>query len=282
MPFIQISTIMGYSLWKSIGVALAAAASSQQAVPPNIPTQSFEVDVVFPRNSTYKQAEIIPIVLAVQNLTTWTIGNSSVAWHWDIMSWSEGSAPGGIIYDSGEFRIPNDASTANPTFLIAITNFTQWYQGHASKKRGEKYMLQWHATWSEADNLCQYAGWVPSLEAVMFDVRTADEANDSAAIAVDILQGPKCPQFDQIAHITYNATATSCQLGPQIGSPQGNPCAVKVNDPIASSISSRVASLAGPSTTAVPTSTSTGGGEAARTMQTALAAACVLGGLVFS
>ena len=275
---------MGYSLWKPIAVALAAAASSQQAAPPNIPTQSFEVDVVFPRNSTYKQTEIIPIVLAVQNLTTWTIGNSSVAWHWDIMSWPGGSAPGGIIYDSGEFQIPNDASTANPTFLIATTNSTQWHQHYGAKKKDEKYMLQWHATWSEADNLCHYAGWVPSLEAVMFDVQTKDEAANSAAIAVDISQGPKCPQFGQIAQISYDATATSCQLGPQTGSPQGNPCAVKVEGAIASSISSRVAGLAAPSTspTAVPTSTS-GGMGAARAVPTALAAAaCILGGLVFS
>ncbi len=136
-----------YSRWKTIAaVALAGVASSQQTTPPNIPMQSFEVDIVFPRNNTYKQTEIIPIVLAVQNLTTWTVGNSSVSWHWDIMSWSGGSSPGGIIYDSEDFQIPNDASTANPTFLIAVTNFTQWYSGRNSKRTDEKYMLQWYAT----------------------------------------------------------------------------------------------------------------------------------------
>ncbi len=120
----------------------------------------------------------------------------------------------------------------------------------------------------------------------MFDVRTEAEGDKSPAVAVDILQAPACPQFDQVAQITYDATATACQLDPQTGSPKGNPCAVKVDGAVATSIANHVASmsssLVAASATVAATSTSTGGVGAARTVQTALAAACVLCGLAFS
>jgi hypothetical protein len=48
---------------------LAFAASAQQAPPLNISTRPFEIDVVFPHNETYKKTKIIPIFVAVQNLT---------------------------------------------------------------------------------------------------------------------------------------------------------------------------------------------------------------------
>ncbi len=279
---------MGYSRRpKSIAVALAlaGAATSQLAAPT---TQSFEVDVVFPRNNTYKTTEIIPIVLAVQNLPTWARNYSITEWLWDIMPWSRGSVPGGITYDMGSFQILNDASNPNLTFLVSVTNYTQWYRNTAPKQPGDKYMLQWSAVWG----YCASIRWD---DAVMFDVMTEETARSDQVqeTDVDILQAPECPQFGRVVQVSYNASARPCPLGFQVGNGQGNPCAIQFNGAIASSVSSRVASmsssmaalpaLATPSTTtAFPTSTSKGGVAAARTMQTGLAAACVLGGLAFS
>ncbi|KAL2128190.1 hypothetical protein VTI74DRAFT_9538 [Chaetomium olivicolor] len=123
-------------------VTLALAASAQQTPPLNFTTQPFDVDVVFPRNETYRQTETLPIVLAVQNLTTWTVGNYNIYFQWDSMPFSGGTAPGGMLYDSGQFQIPWNRLAATPSFLIdAIdaTNVTTWYKGRS----GEKYMLQW-------------------------------------------------------------------------------------------------------------------------------------------
>jgi hypothetical protein len=296
------------SFWnlKFVTLALAGAATSQQTAPPNTTTQLLEVDLVFPRNETYRHTEIIPIVLAVQNLAAWAAANSSTVWSFSIDPWSEGSVPGGISYDFGYFEmLPNDAPATDPTFLVAVTNVTKWYSDlHIAKRWGEKYMLQWAAGRRTPDSPCHTNGFrLGSSEAVMFDVRMTDNEDyfpryTSPGTAVDILQATGCPQFNQIAQVTSNPTATAtslCPVGLQTApasNVQGNPCAVTIDKAVASHISSHVARLssslvATASTTAaaaLPTTrmSSAGVGGAARPLQTALAAACVLCGLSFS
>jgi hypothetical protein len=61
--------MMRHVLWTSAVWALAVAA---QTVPVPTTVQHLEVDIVFPRNETYKAADAFPIVFAVQNLTVLT------------------------------------------------------------------------------------------------------------------------------------------------------------------------------------------------------------------
>jgi hypothetical protein len=163
-------------------------------------------------------------------------------------------------------------------------------------------LLQWHATWYTSSDSCDTAANYRALgvfsDAVQFDVQTAEEldllqrANETnPAVDAVIPQAPACPRFDKAARITYNAATTACQLALQtVSAAPGDPCAAKLDAAAASSISSRVASLSSSlvatrttaTPTAVRTSTSSAGAGAARPLQTAFAAACVLCGVAFS
>jgi hypothetical protein len=169
-----------------------------------------------------------------------------------------------------------------------------------SKMWGEVYMLQLFASWNyTAHSACDAAGLPYStvIDAVLFDVQTDDEAEVYAsenrinpAMPADIPLALACPQVDRVLQFAYNATATSAgRLNLQTSQAQADPCVVKVDQAVASSISSSVASMVSSmqaasmsTTTAHPTSTSSGGVGVVRPVQTALAAACVLCGLTFS
>ena len=276
-------------------MALAGAVSSQQTEPANMTTQIIEVDVVFPRNETYKLTEIIPIVLAVQSLPPWKINNTTMTWGWEIVPYSNGVVTWDWPYDTGVFEIlPNDSPATDPTFLIAVTNVTKWYDSRRrAKEWGEKNMLSWGVLWHiDYSRFCS-AGNLGLRKAVMFDVERSDNNEWSArynytnGIPADIPLAPECPQLDQVAQVTPTPTATRCPLSLPTPAVQGNPCAVTIDTAVASSLSSRLASLssrqyATSTTKAVPTSTSKGGAGVGRTLPTALAAAGVLYGLVFA
>ena len=110
---------MGYSFWKfaTVAVAFAGAASSQQTAPVNTTTQLMEVDIVFPRNETYRLTEIIPIVLAVQNLPTGKVNNTTMTWGWEIVPYAYGVVPWDYPYDMGTFEVlPNDSPAMDQPF----------------------------------------------------------------------------------------------------------------------------------------------------------------------
>ncbi|KAG7292797.1 hypothetical protein NEMBOFW57_002841 [Staphylotrichum longicolle] len=298
---------MVYSFWKLIILALAA--SSQQTGPPDIPNQPFEVDAVFPPPAeqtlarqdmpTFKANEVIPLVLAVQSMTAWTVGNRTMLWEWYIMSiTAEGKR--GPILDHGWFDNA-DAMKTNPALLVAVTNSSTWYQNDttrtlAPKAPGDVYLFQWTAGLYANNDSCNFR--YPEIPnryvwktAAIFDVLSEHEESlytNATTAAVAIPQAPQCPELDGVYRVTYNATATECQTGViAVETIQGNPCAAQIDNAMASSISSRVASstsawTASPTTTSVPTSTSSGAAGAAHPVQTAMAAACVLCGLAFT
>ncbi|KAL2128178.1 hypothetical protein VTI74DRAFT_9554 [Chaetomium olivicolor] len=277
---------MGYSLRRF--VVLALAASSQQTPPPNI-NQPFEVDAIFPRPlkqtfatedmQTFKANEIIPLVIAVQNMAAWTVGNRTMLWEWDIMSvTAEGER--GRILEAGVFGTA-DAMKTNPAFLVAVTNSSTWYQNTSAasvppKGSGDKYLFQWTASLYANNDDCYFSyprapnryAW---NTASVFDVLTESEEElyNVTTAAVAIPQAPECPELNGLYQVTFNETATECQLGVvAVETIQGNPCAAQVDSAVESSISSRVASstsawTAPPTTTAptAPTSTSSGARE---------------------
>ena len=96
----------------------------------------------------------------------------------------------------------------------------------------------------------------------------------------DTLYVPECPALGTVVELRPNITTPTCPLMMDRDSGrQGNPCAVKVDKAVASSIWSHVSNLA----TVPPTTTrnytlgpaSTGGVGFAHPLQTALAAACL-------
>ncbi len=169
--------------WKTI-IALALAgvtvASSLQPIPPNITTQPFEVDVVFPRNDKYMRMQnwTFPFVLAVQNFPTSTVGNLSWVWRWNIEMWmlqSDGTVNwndgGGIDFAIGRFETLQGASAADPTFLIAVSNYTTWHtDGKPGKLYDARYLLRWTGSWSYADSACNSTGRVENKGVFMFNV----------------------------------------------------------------------------------------------------------------
>ncbi len=323
---------MGYSLWKF--VILALAASSQQTTParPNIANQTFEVDVVFPgpvgqtydmrEIQTFKANEIIPLVLAVQNLTDWTVGNLSIRWQWFIYSIAPPDYQP-IDWLDGGWLETVDATKTDPAFLVAVANSSEWYRNdtgvHVTPKApGDIYMFQWTAFFDWDDSRCAFRhrrGELPNVNALqapyrggfhagaVFDVLSESEqlrANFSTAV-VAIPQAPQCPETSGLYHVhgTSNATETECPVDITVinpgttipeGTNEGNPCAVQIDNAMASSISSRVASVTSAwtahsttTTRSVPTSTSRGGAGPALPVQTAIAAAaCLLCGLTLS
>lgn len=125
-------------------------------------------------------------------------------------------------------------------------------------------------------------------------------AEAKKAKEVDVMKSiPECPVYVTLVDILPNITTSEtgkldgeCPVYfdgredfPQTKKDRGNPCALKVDKPILSAISSEVARLAAPPTTTDEVVTSTSAGAAGfatgfvHPMQTALAAACVLCGL---
>ncbi|KAK4151007.1 hypothetical protein C8A00DRAFT_36353 [Chaetomidium leptoderma] len=229
--------------------ALALTVGAQQ-FPTTI--QNFEVDVVFPRNESYAPKDVFPIVLAIQNISILrAIGDFEA--YWDIMPFSEGYIPGRITYDGGSFQIPNDTATDGPTFLVTTTNGTNRVP-------------------------------VAHCRGIIHNGFSASPQEDPFGNTIlESLDIPECPALGAVVEIRPNATMPECPRVELLEGREGNPCAVKVDQAVTSSISSRATSMASAtlttSTTSSPSSSSTAGVGPARTVQTALAAACIIGSL---
>jgi hypothetical protein len=286
-------------LWASAGLSALAAAAEVITTP-----RQFEVDIVFPHNETYKPADIMPIVLAIQNPSAATsIGSFQV--FWNIIH-----LPGGKLnltfppqVDYGNIEVlSEDATTSADTalFVVDFTNVTKWIQyGHpippATKYTpavDDRYLLQWSIVWTSLFPTCTKSESLVSVRlptegALVFNIQT-----DWQGEIHDVQEGiPECPEFGALVQVgpPPNATKPACPGFEILESREGSPCAVKVDEVAASGISSRVSSSVAswsskyrstPTTTAaIESSTSEAGVGPARVVQTALAAACVLCGL---
>jgi hypothetical protein len=277
------------SLWAPALTALAVSAQQQQ-----MPTEvhTFEIDNVFPRNETYKPADVFPIVFALQNMTAMTsIGQFTLDWH--IMPFGEGHRPSGVTGDHGTFQLSgsyllppnNTAPSDGTTYLVAYTNTTEWIGDiHDADYR---FMLQWFLGWPDFEDRCDrdtsstLAG-LPNEGSVMFNIqRTWGENGRWKGPIHDALVTTACPELGTVVEIAPNATVPECPAVQKHLEREGNPCGAKPDEAAVSSIMSHASSLAVPTSTSTtaPSSTSSAGVGPARTVQTALAAACLLCGL---
>jgi hypothetical protein len=289
-------------LWASAAAGLATLAAAAEVV--TTPRQ-FEIDIVFPHNETYKPADAMPIVLAIQNASVaWSLGKFMVGWKiWHLQMGEEwaGSA------DFGYFEVFGNETLAGTTlFLVGFSNVTHWLRwGRPVPPATEytpgvddRYLLTWSIVWTGLlGNCTKRESLVSAYEeadgALEFNIQSVwGERGGWQGEIHDVHEGiPECPEFG--AHVQIgpppNATKPFCPGFEILESRQGSPCAVKVDQAAASSISSRFSSSVSsysvsryptPTTTAALTSsTSKAGVGPARTVQTALAAACVLCGL---
>lgn len=281
--------------------ALALTTTAQQLQSDDIP--SFEVDIIFPRNETYKRADHIPIVFAIQNMSAvLAIGKamgSNIEIAWGLMPYRDGSRPSGIYYDMGTFPIPADAMEQNYTVFVDYTNVTAWSNYPDFNKPPQKddvYNLRWGLKWgtskeNEAGECGdKHHGLIGVRGAIEFSFEWPDISGQPEVVGkvADIMQAPECPAFSASVQLLPNATVPDCPMIDLVGTSWphveglGSPCAIKADKALLSSISSEASRLAVPPATSseVTTSTSIDGVGALRPMQTALAAACVLGGLV--
>jgi hypothetical protein len=277
------------SLWAPALTALAVSAQQQQ-MPTEV--QTFEIDNVFPRNETYKTADVFPIVFALQNMTAMaSIGPFQLTW--SIMPFGEGRRPSGLVPDDDEFMLAgssllppnNTAPSDGTTYLVDYTNATEWIS--YAKDDDYRFMLQWSLHWPGLDedlcdrDLSSARASLPDQGSVMFNVqRTWGENGRWKGPIHDALVTTECPQLGSVVEIAPNATTPECPAVQKRLEREGNPCGAQPDEAAVSSIMSQVSSMAAPtSTTAAPSSTSSGGVGPARTVQTALAAACLLCGL---
>lgn len=273
--------------------SLALTTIAQQSQSDDIP--SFEVDVIFPRNETYKETDHLPIAFVFQNMATLLaapkiMGDPSISW--SIMPFGDGTSPSGLHVADGDFIIPADAAKQNHTIFVTYTNVAGWWEyytgtpGYKPSQMDFRYQLRWHVRWhahqQNTDGKCGGTGGTTSGH-IFFNLERPENPETVGKIA-DIMQAPECPAFSGSVQILPNPTMPDCPIIERWSEPvegKGNPCAVKVDKALLSSVSSEASRLAIPPATSseVMTSTSTDGGRALRPMQTALAAACVLCGL---
>ncbi|RSL53762.1 hypothetical protein CEP51_014834 [Fusarium floridanum] len=189
MPHLQpLTTAFAVALLALIPLCASTTWNSDNATAP------FEIDVIFPRNETYRPAGVFPISLAVQNFTSLrAVGNFTFLWH--IMPYSHGWVPGGITWDEGKFEAKNPPDDNDTVVFVANTNVTEWIH---QKDQGDRFRLQWHLEWDFRDG-CDYKGKGSYVfGGIMFSIETeweAERSPDGKGIGKkpNVLDVPECP-----------------------------------------------------------------------------------------
>ncbi|KAL2186467.1 hypothetical protein L209DRAFT_743779 [Thermothelomyces heterothallicus CBS 203.75] len=112
-------------------MANSTKTSAQKEAPAR---QQIEIDAVSPRDETYREAQIFPIVFAVQSMTAIRDGSTTANY-----------STAGILSDEGSFLLrPNDTRTG-PGLFVGVSNVTNWFEkpGWGSEDK-KKYMFQWY------------------------------------------------------------------------------------------------------------------------------------------
>lgn len=203
----------------------------------------FEIDLIFPRNETYKESDVFPIALAVQNYSALSTVGRNYTFMWYIMPYRDGRIPGGITYDIDYFDHDPKPDENDTAILVANTNVIEWMQ---RSNTNNQYMFRWHLTWTFST-----ACGIPTHRVggeVMFDVVTdwdVEWEGEGPGVEPDVFGVLGCPLLGSVVELA-NATGESCPVVNDKGNKtdEGTPCAVTVNEALASSVSSLAASSA--------------------------------------
>lgn len=191
--------------------------------------QTTEIDLIFPLNNTYQLVAPFPIIFAIQNV--------AVAWDFGLnLNWylqGTGSSADNF-FDSGTIMtgFVETNAPSNPYIIVNSTALNGVF-GDASLPAGT-----WNLTWDFISSDCTKSSSGEEL------IGSADIGGSlffttvaSGGDPVDLTAA--CPHL--AVQIPYVANWTGC---PEIGNPdsvgKGNPCAVKLDDAQASSISAEL------------------------------------------
>ncbi|CAH0023768.1 unnamed protein product [Clonostachys rhizophaga] len=110
---------LGHAQTTTSATTSAAIASTTPITSTGVPN-TFEIDVIYPRNETYKATDTFPVVVAIQRpLVASQVG-------------TRGDNPGGIdVGDTMSWIRPYNATifTDDPFFVIENTDATRWKKG---------------------------------------------------------------------------------------------------------------------------------------------------------
>jgi|UniRef100_A0A8H7NGV9 hypothetical protein len=208
--------------------------------------ETFEIDVIYPRNETYNATDTFPVVVAIQRpLVASQVGTFRFGAY--IMPYSRGDNPGGIdVGDTMNWIRPYNATifTDDPFFVIESTDATRWNKGVNYSGRG-LHALIWSMNWYPDLEECGQENHHVSGR-IFFTI-------DDEGVNPNILDAAECPFEGSVVQVNNNTG--SCPAFTVLGNGTGNPCAIKIDAAKATSISSQIASLATPAPAATTTAT---------------------------
>lgn len=202
-----------------------------------VATNGFEVDIIYPRsNATYNLTESLPIVFAFQNISAAQSALQSHAGHftfsWAIMPFGkvgEEQQPGGVYEDSWAWEINSTSPLPDTYILVNSTNVRMWTDGPWFP-HGSIYQLQYGVSWHPDNAECsgEMSGDA-GMQGMFFNINLGDPEPN-------LLDIPECPQPG--GYIGLSTDSSSPCLAAELNTEAGDPCAVKVDQAMASSISS--------------------------------------------
>ena len=228
-------------------VVLAGAAAAQEA-------PHFEMDVIFPRNETYKATDFFPVAIVLQNTTApRLLGNYTVPYkivgikhhhepretYYFPMIESEMQAVEGVGGGDGDDDF---------AIYVANTNATDWIQ---KREWGMTYELQVHTYWDDYSDRCGRHVHYQTIT-VPFAINDSYSRNEYTGPTVDpdVMAVPKCPAFPAMVEMRPNATDESCSWPDDENSTiPVDPCAVVVDDKMKRLLLDKASSMPAPSET---------------------------------
>jgi hypothetical protein len=228
---------------------MAATTTIPTATPtPTLPT--FEIDIIFPReNETYNYTSSLPLVFAFQNLSAAAeLGRFQFAWN--IMPYNSISnpRPGGVLEDVWAINLTakNVSLLANddgsPYILVNNTNPRDWVHGPDSGV-GTAYALKWYVIWDNVSDQCEVRpGGIK--DQILFTLLPSYFYSDWKAPDPEMLGNVtgNCAQLGSVGEV--NREKAVCDSFRKLDGASGNPCKIRSDDAMVSSISSVVGSLA--------------------------------------
>jgi hypothetical protein len=204
------------------GDATSTTTTSATAAVSAIPTPgTFEVDLLFPRNSTYTPQAQMPIVFAVQNPTLASQLEALLYWQlWEGNNWS---SPGSVTNGVMELGLVDDPPLSDPFWSYRFANTIAYPDGF--------WTLSWDLVISNCSQpLNESRKSLTQRNTTIFTISSSGQAPDLvAATSADM-----CGAMEASA---FNVTSFGDLCGVLGASPTTNPCAATLNPAALSRIS---------------------------------------------
>ncbi|KAK8094803.1 glycoside hydrolase family 35 protein [Apiospora hydei] len=244
-------------------VTLAAPSSSSSIEAPYL-----EAEFIFPRNETYKESAVFPVTFAFRGLdAVRKIGRFTI--QWSIMPYTNGVTPGGHLtrprllrrHPGGRRRL--DRRRQHQRHGLATKRGPPGLRGALHDGLGPRLPDLRNSD----DGPCERSYFIDRR--IMFtihsnfQIRMGRGAGYGDEVGIDaVVPADECPVFSTAVEFWPNATVPECPafMEEWRTGRQGDPCGVRVDQDVASSIQSRASSMATASWLATqppPTTTST-------------------------